>query len=1011
MSSISTLFKAAAPRGAPRVGAPFKPADMSWLTRLIDRLDAGRRVPYVHVDMSKMKGQGTTAMARPLSVGSDGRMLVQFPKGNQAKIPAHEIGKLQWDRNGAPYVVGSSPLPLPTPSPAPSPLPAPPSTPTPTPAPLPVPPSMPTPAPLPVPPSAPGPTRSGVDAWASVVTPQNHGAAAWTAATGAGAKAMPQPGILQRLRGLVQDSPLVRSVSDWANKHKLLSGGMIAGGVAAPVLGTAAMMQPGTAPNAAPAVPGAAPTPVASTTPTANGTSTTPAAGGWAETAAKYAPHAALAGGGAYALYKLLSNLTSEPEEEPNDFVPKTADAKQFAAEHPFVAGFLAKCADDGCTEGEIGLRIKIAAQVSPQACELFTAAFEKTAAMPNSAATISANNQKFTAPKPAAPKPIATPQSMLPVKHLPGGNWTDQAGAIHAETPPSPTFTPQPINMQTNHNTGVSGLSNYESYGKAFYAPGSKEWDQLNSPNDTTGKVLRYSGRTAGAVGAAAGATAAGLAAGPALAAGAGAGLTALGTAARTVGTTLATGARAAPGVLRGAAQAAPGRALDVAKATPRYLVNLEKTTLPFNMVNGLSQGSLNPLDYTFAGGVGHRLYDAATAPIAAKFTPDNLPEPIRAQLPQIAQQVQQRVAVEYPNATPEQQAEMAKTELDKITHELSVQNAVAQKTSPGGAPPAGGGGDPQDPFAAAGQTQDDPATPQNEMLQQYESAINDWAAEKQIPPEQAKQFTESMLQKAKTTGLSKPEVDKAWENLQAQAVKANPQAAKDPNFLEQLWNGFQGLDPGSQMLLALGLGAGALGLVNMLTDPKSGAGSSLMTLLGLGTAGMTLAHNGVLGKSIQDLVSPVTGPVGDGLQSTFMGGDAAGAKPPATPAAGAGLATGNPIVDAMMAPAAKSVEDYITKGVGDPQHIKAVFDMLPPDAKAQVAAKISGGGSGNFLEDFSSGVKTYGLGNTLGIPGRREELLKMLKPQPAANQTSLLDQYQQSRYGGGNPNIPQPA
>lgn len=763
--------------------------------------------------------------------------------------------------------------------------------------------------------------------------------------------------------------PLGPSASEsWSSS---LSPRRAAGGMLATLGGYSLLAKPPAAqpPSASP--PAAAPTAAAAPTPAADGTTSA---------LAKYAPLAALGGLGAYGLYRAYDNMFGDKADDV-DFVPKSASAEEFTQTYPLVAGFLAKCAADGCDMRGIVARVKMATSISPGLREAFAAAFEKHAILeeqfkpspaitPAAAATPqpqaplgqSAAQQalnpklpdmKPPAPAAAAPPPAAAsagpPKPEMPTLPPDSPYWVDEQGAIHAEPKPTAPHQPIPINMRIDESKTPSSLSRYGSQLQAFYNPMSDEYANV-SPNDTTGRNLRIGGRVAGGIGLAAGAGAAGLGAGA--------------------------GAMATAGSLG-------------ATAGKTYL-GLEGMTA----LNNATQLK-NPLTNT----LGHQVLDAAVEgnPIDARIKQLTgskwAPADVEKNHGDLVGLLRDRAAEQGKVLTDSE----LMAEADRMTHNNAIGNG---QTPPG-----------QDPFMAASQTPDLSPTPHNEQTQAMDEAFNQFAQQNNIAPEQLKQLRDTM---ANTQNIDKPTVDKAWENLQSQVAQTNPQVAQDPNILEQLWNTFQALPPGAQLLLASGLGVGLIGALNMLTDPNSGLGSSLMTLAGLGTAGLTAAHHGMLGESAKNLVQPLTGQVSGGINDLWSAlGGGGGAAPEAAAAApgGDGLAqlaekvpglpTGAGDPNVFDTPdATKLVEDYIRTGAGDPAQMDQILQHLSPELKQQLEAGVRQRAFGVLPE------------TVLGQEGvqRRDDLLKRLGgPQP--NQTSILDQYQQSRFGGGNPNIPQAA
>ncbi len=815
-------------------------------------------------------------------------------------------------------------------------------------------------APSHAPAATPMPSRSGVDAWASAVKPQNHGANAWTSATGAGAKAMPKPGILQRLIESVQASPRARSVSDWANNNKLLSSSLIAGGVAAPVLGTAAAMQSGAAPTVAPTASGPAPTPP----PTATAPNS-PASPGWLGTAMKYAPLAALGGLGAYGLYQAYDDLTGK-DEQGVDFVPKTANAAEFSERFPFVAGFLAKCASDGCDMNDILVRIKAAAAVAPELQVEFAAAFEKSAIL---------EAQFNPAPAGAAPKPPVTAQPQAPLgqaaaqqalkpqapavppaapakpemPQLPPGdpNWVDEQGNIHAEPKPTGPHQPVPINMQVDHNSGPSGISNYWSQLNAFYNPWSKEYANVSS-NDAVGTGLRATGRIAGGVGLAAGAAAGGLAAAGAAAPG----LAALG--GKALGTAGAVGNTLGKGYLGLEAMQAAGNV--------SQLKNPLTNTLGNQLMDAAIDG--NPYDSRIS-----QLTNGPWAPADAEKNRSDLFGLIK-----------DRAASQGKVLTDSE----VLAEVDRISHNKSI--------VPGQNP---------DPFAAANEVQDLSPTPQNERQQALDAAFQEYAKQHNLSSEQVQKLQQTMVG---VQNVDQPTVDKARESLLAQVAQTNPEVAKDPNMLEQLLSTFEALPPGAKALLAGGLSIGLIGMLSMVMDPDAGIGSTLMTLAGLGTAGLTAAHNGMLGDTAKNFVQPVTGGITD-LYSTLMGGGATKPDAAKSPAAAGAAVPLPPAIEAELSDPNSKLNAKLNAGLaGGTARMGGIMDS------------VSGffGGQGTMVRDGIAEQLQAKMGMTPeAAQAVADEVLRRRASQqtPPTNQSAQLDQYQQSRFGGGNPNIPQAA
>ena len=325
------------------------------------------------------------------------------------------------------------------------------------------------------------------------------------------------------------------------------------------------------------------------------------------------------------------------------------------------------------------------------------------------------------------------------------------------------------------------------------------------------------------------------------------------------------------------------------------------------------------------------------------------------------------------------------------------------AKPTAAPGTPQAAVAGKPMS-FEEAGKVKDLAPTPDiDESRQAYESAVGEFAKKNNIEPTKAQEFVDKMRNEGLTNGLTDEQVNTAWTNVQAEALKNNPALGNDPNAQKGLWDTFMGLDKGSQMLLAVGLGVGAIGLINAMTDPEAGAGSALMAAVGIGVGGLTAAHNGMMGDAAQKFVQPVTGGalgIWDMIQGKQQGG-AGGADlakytqmPPAARAAALGIPT-KPLAD----------DDYIGKlqarnaltdlsNKYDPAQLSQLLDGVPPEQKALLLESIK--------------ANRGGMGFSPAVADELEGVLRppvMMQPPPGPTPEQVI------RFPGGNPNVPKTA
>jgi len=1027
-------FAARPTRGAPRT-SQFRPASPRWLQSLTGRLDAGSLPSdfQVLVDMAKAKGTpGMTSPATPLRVSQDGtRMHVVFPKGNPAKVPLHEIGKLRHDvavpTAGKP---APGPTPGPTPVPTPGPVPGPAPGPTPSPAP-----------PKPVPSASPEFLRDqSVRQWAKTtrdlplsVLLKNKAPAA-PATTSSLLSGWKSPSAKP-----VQDatSYLYQNAGTALRKNPLKTlGAMTAAGAGGfgiqdaitrgveslPGKGVAAINDAGRTlatkgqellAGASKTMLPALPVPKVPEAQSATDLSNYPVL--------KYAPAAAGLGLGAYGAYRLLQNLRKEPEEEQAvNFLPKVASDK-FAAEFPLVAGFLVKCADDGCDEAEIASRVHYAMCVSPQIAEVFTAAgFSKRAVAPMGPQMDPSLAPKPALPKPALPKPAAPPP-LAPKFNttLPFGSQVANSVAQHTKsTPPAAKGAAPPPVLPDLSQAAPSSFAHFNrsSLPQSRSAMGSivpaikggvgAAAGTVNSLAGAAGGLVGRVGRAAGVPGADAFTAGADRfqADGHAMAnagahqlahpstsnavdqtyshilqSGVASGLGPVGTTASLLGKNVSDAtASAVPLAATVGGIGAAGRAVNgvtgMSKipgvaATGNAALGAEKGMIGFNALGqslNPEGASDNPADYSFATQTAGQVKDihdmVAGAPAAAAAQSPA----VASQDPAVATSGEAPVSGIQPPITaetPQQVAEWANGVVD----------------TPG-------------------------ATP--EMKQQATRYAAEAAAAKYgVPPEKVPEIQQQLADRFAKGDVTEADMQTMMQTYAASA----PDASQMPP--EGMWETIKALPPPVQALLAMGFGVGMIGLINSLTDPEAGIGSGLTAVLGLGAAGLTGAHHGLFGGAAKDLVSPLTTPVA-GFMNNMMGGasqQSPGGAPQldqkvyddvASKVPGLPMDKGNPAVfDA--ADATHLVDNFIRTGQGDPQQFQQIIDALPPSVRPQLVAQINDA-TGGFTGMLMGGDQRQ----------RKQQLLQMLQ----ANQTSgvipaKLDPVQQARFGGGNPNLPQAA
>jgi hypothetical protein len=820
--------------------------------------------------------------------------------------------------------------------------------------------------------------------------------------------------------------------------------------------------------------------------PSATGAGTT--ADGPASAIWKYAPLAAGAGLGAFGLYRAYQNMKKQREEEEGRLVPKIANADEFAAKHPFVAGFLAKCAHDNRTEAEIVLLVKVAAQASPEAYTQFDAAFEKFAEGPlgpplptspakprlmgpNPDGTLLADNPPAPPPAPATPvAPSFAPrlslsnelraQSNLDMSRMPA--YGASSSAIGAgpklptppaspqvdlkpplqttplapdttNTPPSSSFTGRLMDSAQGlvgglgAATGSLGLR--VAHGGAWLGNqfGLVDDQTVSNIGDAQQQMLRHSnnGLTQFATQK------------PVFDEGFNQSIAGqqaienaqphtsplLGSSSTAQGIGTAADALTAGALVRGTGGAAAATTRGIASKVPALAPVATATNAAMGTTPTTIRGGLGTIATT--AGTPVAIGDAATAvtnhaqgrPLTQGTTFESLTglstDPAYAQNQELTKFLGTLSNQERDAIMLEARREFSLQGPNQfVPYETFVQNAVQKRFDAGKGPAAPGtpqAAVSQQPttFDEAAKTQDLSPTPDNERQLAYESAMTSFAEKNGIPPEQATQLIEQTRQQALgPQGITEAQVQTAWKNVQAEALKNNPALAQNPEAQKGLWDTFMGLDRGSQALLAIGLGVGAIGLINAMTDPEAGAGSALMAAVGIGVGGLTAAHNGMMGDAAKKFVSPVTnGALGlwEGMQGKSQAGPAATAAAPAADPAVLAKYTQMPVPQRMQAMGLmdgdmKALESLTSLSRQyEPEQLSQLLAGTTPEQRAELATKIKANPAGSFF-----GIDTPGFS-----PDVSEELLGVLQQQqPAAGVP--LDPYQTARFGSGNPNLP---
>lgn len=204
-----------------------------------------------------------------------------------------------------------------------------------------------------------------------------------------------------------------------------------------------------------------------------------------------------------------------------------------------------------------------------------------------------------------------------------------------------------------------------------------------------------------------------------------------------------------------------------------------------------------------------------------------------------------------------------------------------------PGAAQPQPGGVDDAQLKAVAA----DPNVPPEAKQQMAGAAVTDAAssaaAAKGITMEQLNKDVAGFMRASETP----EQAAAALDNLANATAKENPEAAKAPDFMQNLTKQYTEMDPGSKALMFIGGGLGLLGLANALGG-EGGIGDWLLAILGIGTAAGVAGGAGMFGQDAQKMI----GGMGSQLMGMLPGGQQKSKLPPLTPSATPNPATAPP-------------------------------------------------------------------------------------------------------------------
>ncbi len=214
--------------------------------------------------------------------------------------------------------------------------------------------------------------------------------------------------------------------------------------------------------------------------------------------------------------------------------------------------------------------------------------------------------------------------------------------------------------------------------------------------------------------------------------------------------------------------------------------------------------------------------------------------------------------------------------------------------------------------------------ATGQPEPIEQAKTQVQSAVQQAGVSPE--------VVGKSLQTGVLPADVEtKGKESFVADMAKTDPTAGQDPSFMDQMLTRWNALSTPEKWIMGLGLGIGALGLINSVAG-EGGAGSWLMSALGLAAVGGVAANQGMMGPEAQKFVGGIGSQVA-GMMG--LGG------PPAAPLAKMAPATKN--VGPAVRPAATGApEAQITEGATNPnlpaalQPVMADGKIMPDEGKA---------------------------------------------------------------------------
>lgn len=229
------------------------------------------------------------------------------------------------------------------------------------------------------------------------------------------------------------------------------------------------------------------------------------------------------------------------------------------------------------------------------------------------------------------------------------------------------------------------------------------------------------------------------------------------------------------------------------------------------------------------------------------------------------------------------------------------------------------------------------------------------------QTNPEQAQQLAGQVTDQATNALQQNPQLAstvagavqgdaQAADALKAQVAQDMASQGMDQNTI---MSKLQSMSMPEMIGLALGLGSAAMGLINIMSG-EGGIGSWLMTILGLGGAGMLAGNAGLLGEGAQNFTQGMSNQAGNLLGGLFGAGDSGQQQLNLTPEANQSIAdfgkqfnlpaSGGTDPNAFDRGDVESlVSQYIRGGEGlDPAQFEQMAQFLPPELRQQLVDQI---------------------------------------------------------------------